>query len=224
MNNGTREPQYNELLEVEKKFGRSKLGLMTNQSWNEDPKKLLFTLSRYKFVAKMLSDQSNVLEVGCGDAFGSRIVAQAVETLTVTDFDPVFIEDVNMRASQYWPIKALIHDFIESPMTGNYDAAYALDVLEHISPDKENIFLNNIKNSLNKTGVLIIGMPSLECQIYASYASKIGHVNCKQSEDLKSTLMKYFDNILMFSMNDEVVHTGFYKMANYLLAVCTSPK
>jgi len=224
MDNGTKEPQYNELFEVERKFGRSKLGLMTNQSWNEDPKRLVFTLSRYKFVAKMLSDQINVLEVGCADAFGSRIVAQAVKNLTVTDFDPVFIEDVKARASQEWPMEVLIHDFMESSINGNYDAAYALDVLEHISSDKEDVFLTNIKKSMSKSGILIIGMPSLESQIYASHASKIGHVNCKKSEDLKSTLLKHFDNVFIFSMNDEVVHTGFHRMANYILAVCTSPR
>jgi 2-polyprenyl-3-methyl-5-hydroxy-6-metoxy-1,4-benzoquinol methylase len=224
MGNGTKEPQYNELFEVERKFGRSKLGLMTNQSWNEDPKRLVFTLSRYKFVAKMLSDQTNVLEVGCADAFGSRIVAQAVKNLTVTDFDPVFIDDVKARASKEWPMEVLTHDFMESPINGNYDAAYALDVLEHISSNKEDVFLTNIKKSISKSGVLIIGMPSLESQIYASHASKIGHVNCKKSEDLKSTLHKHFVNVFIFSMNDEVVHTGFHRMANYILAVCTSPR
>lgn len=223
MEYGTREPQYNELFEVERKFGRSKLGLMTNQSWNEDPKRLVFTLSRYKFVAKMLSDQANVLEVGCADAFGSRIVAQAVKNLTVTDYDPIFIEDVNKRACQEWPMNTLIHDFIEAPISGNYDAAYALDVLEHISPDKEDVFLTNIKNSMTTSGILIIGMPSLESQIYASHASQVGHINCKKSEDLKITLMRHYKNIFIFSMNDEVVHTGFHRMANYILAICTSP-
>ena len=225
MDGGTKEPQYNELFEVEKKFGRSKLGLMTNQSWNEDPKRLVFTLSRYKFVAKMLVDKNNVLEIGCADAFGSRIVAQEVTNLTVTDFDPIFIEDVNARASQEWPVKAVIHDFMKAPIGKNeYDAAYALDVLEHILPDNENSFLSNIKNSLTKSGVLVIGMPSLESQIYASHASKLGHVNCKKSEDLKTTLTQHFENVFMFSMNDEVVHTGFYRMANYILAVCVSPR
>jgi hypothetical protein len=52
---GTKEPQYNDLFDFEAKWGRTKLGIMTNQSCNEDPKRLGFTLSRYKFVAKMFS-------------------------------------------------------------------------------------------------------------------------------------------------------------------------
>jgi 2-polyprenyl-3-methyl-5-hydroxy-6-metoxy-1,4-benzoquinol methylase len=171
----------------------------------------------------MFSDKTNVLEVGCADAFGSRIIAQAVKNLTVTDFDPVFIKDVEERASKDRPMKAFIHDFMASPIYGDYDAVYALDVLGHISPYGEAVFLKNIKDSMTKSGVLIIGTPSLESQIYASQASKIGHVNCKKSEDLKVSLLKNFNNVFIFSMNDEVVYTGFSRMANYILAICTSP-
>ena len=52
-------------------------------------------------------------------------------------------------------------------------------------------------------------MPSLESQKYASKQSKEGHVNCKSGENLKKLLNKYFINNFVFSMNDEVVHTGF---------------
>ena len=37
---------------------------------------MAFVLSRYKFLAKMLNDKTNVLEVGCGDGFGAPIIAQ----------------------------------------------------------------------------------------------------------------------------------------------------
>jgi hypothetical protein len=94
----TREVQYNRLLDVADRHGRTQLGLMMNQAWHDDPKRLTFTFARYKFVARLLSGRKNVLKVGCGDAFPSRIVQQEVERLTVTDFDPIFIEcDVKKR-------------------------------------------------------------------------------------------------------------------------------
>ena len=34
----------------------------------------------------------------------------------------------------------------------------------------------------------------------------------------------YLFYVFIFSMNDEVVHTGFTKMAHYLLGLCCSPK
>jgi hypothetical protein len=63
-------------------------------------------------------------------------------------------------------------------------------------------------------------MPSLESQIYASPQSKEGHINCKTGMSLKKTLEKHFKNVFLFSMNDEVIHTGYYPMAHYLLALC----
>ena len=68
-------------------------------------------------------------------------------------------------------------------------------------------------------GVLIVGSPSIQSQAYASPPSKAGHVNCKDAPALRSLMLEYFVNVFMFSMNDEVVHTGFYPMAHYLFAV-----
>ena len=33
---------------------------------------------------------------------------------------------------------------------------------------------------------------------------------------------KFFRNVFMFSMNDEVLHTGFEKMSNYIFALCVN--
>jgi hypothetical protein len=92
-----KERQYQTMLTVADECGLETLGLMTSFAWNDDPKRLTFTLSRYKFVAKLLSGRCNVLEIGCADAFGTRIVLQEVQNLTAIDFDPVFIADVKVR-------------------------------------------------------------------------------------------------------------------------------
>ena len=217
----SKEPQYQSLIEKFDEKGLESLGLMTSQAWDDDPKRLAFTLARYKFVAKMLSGRLHVLEVGCADAFGTRVVRQEVKELTAVDFDPVFIEDANRRMRPNWKFNCFVHDMLENPVPGNFDGAYALDVLEHIQPRDEEKFLDNLCASLAPHGVSIIGMPSLESQNYASPMSKAGHVNCKSMPDLKEAMEKYFFNVFMFSMNDEVVHTGYHKMAHYLIALCS---
>lgn len=58
----TKETQYSISLDYVKNQGQEKLGLMTNQSWHDDPKRLAFTFSRYKFVAKMTSDYLHIKE------------------------------------------------------------------------------------------------------------------------------------------------------------------
>lgn len=215
----TKETQYQVMIQAAAERGYETLGLRGSESWHQDPKHLVFRLSRYKFVAKMLAGRDRVLEIGCGDAFGTRIVQAEVGKVTAVDFDPVFIDDAKQRMVPRWPFDAQVHDMLDGPVPGEFDAVYSLDVLEHVEPTKERLFLSNAFATLNPQGAAIIGMPSLESQPYASSQSKIGHINCKSAPELKSLMQDYFHNVFMFSMNDEVVHTGFHKMANYVIAI-----
>jgi len=217
---GTREPQYNRCLEIRDQQGLTPLGLMTNQVWEDDPRRLTFLLARYKFVSKMLGGKKFVGELGCGDGFGTRIVMQTVEKVVAYDFDPVFVEDIRQRQSRRWPLEVYYHDILEAALPNKHDGIYSLDVIEHIPRNVEHLYLEHLRDSLTEDGVLIVGSPSLESQAYASPPSKAGHVNCKSGEELKALLKNYFQNVFLFSMNDEVVHTGFAPMAHYLFAVC----
>jgi 2-polyprenyl-3-methyl-5-hydroxy-6-metoxy-1,4-benzoquinol methylase len=224
MEKKTKEPQYRILIELQEKLGTAQFGLMSNFVWQEDPKRLLFVLSRYKFTAKMLSGRKNVLEVGCADAFFTRVVKQEVGKLTAVDFDPLFIEDAKKHLNERWNFDCKVHDILKGPVAGKFDGIYSIDVIEHIKKSDEDKYMSNMVSSLTDDGVLIIGTPSLQSQAYASDASKEGHVNCKDHKELKQLMLKYFDSVFIFSMNDEVVHTGFYPMANYLFALCCGKK
>lgn len=220
MDERTREPQYQCTLDLRATKGLTQLGLMTNVTWDTDPKRLAFVLARYKFVAKMLSGLPKVLEVGCADAWGSRVVVQEVGRLLAVDFDPVFIEDARSRMDARWGFDLAVHDILQGPVAGLFEGAYSLDVLEHIPTDREEEFVRNLAGSLGPAGVLIVGSPSLASQAHASEPSRLGHVNCMDAPRLKTLLARFFQNVFLFSMNDEVVHTGFYPLAHYYLALC----
>ena len=217
------EPQYEEVVAEMRKRGPEKLGLMSGWGWYDDPKRLVFLLSRYKFVSKMLTGLERVLEVGCGDGFGSRVVAQVVGHLTAVDFDPELLESAALIASDRYPIEFRRHDMVKGPVQGRFNGVYSMDVFEHIEPQVEHRFLTNLVASLEPHGVCIIGTPSLESQAYASKYSKLGHVNCKTQSEFKVVMERHFHNVFIFSMNDEVVHTGFSKMSHYNLALCCGP-
>jgi 2-polyprenyl-3-methyl-5-hydroxy-6-metoxy-1,4-benzoquinol methylase len=212
------EAQYVRLLDWE----RASLGLMSNQVWQQDPKRLGIMLARYKFVSKMLAGRQVVAEVGCGDAFGSRVVRKEVGRLTVFDFDRRFLNDINEREGVEQP--AYYADILDGALPGKFDAVYSLDVIEHISVTRERDYVANLAGSLWPHGVAIVGTPSLESQPYASPMSKAGHVNCFTGERLRSLMGEFFHAVFIFGMNDEVVHTGFLPMCHYLFAVCAEAK
>lgn len=220
----TVEPQYKAHLETRERHGLVTMGVEKSGNWHTDPRRIVFVLARYKFVSKMLSGKSRVLEVGCGDAWPVPVVLQEVGSIHGIDIDPVFVEDAQEHIDKQWSFTSAVHDMLSGPLSEQFDAAYSLDVLEHITRDNEDQFLKNIVASLKDNAVLIIGMPSLESQRYASPISKAGHVNCKTGPDLKQLLNAYFSNVFLLSMNDEVVHTGYSPMAQYLFALCTDMK
>lgn len=190
------------------------MGGMTPNAWEHDPKHLLFQFARYKFVGKMFAGMGRVLEVGCADGQGSRIVRQHVGSLDAVDRDRLAIMEAQVHGSPRWPIVFFTHDILSKPLPG-YDGVYCLDVFEHIAA--EPTLLTNL---LVCAPVCIIGIPSLESQVYASEGSKADHVNCKSGEDFRETLLKYWRHVFMFGMQDEVVHTGYLPMSHYLLALC----
>ena len=218
------EKQYKVLNETIESRGLASFGPMASFTWNTDPKRLLFVLSRYKFAARILEGSTNVIEIGCGDGFASRIVKQHVDQLLLTDIDPSMISSAKSIQCSDFPVSLMCHDFCKAPLKEkelSFDGAYMLDVLEHIPESKEERFFENLCNALAPNAKLVVGIPSSESQLYASPGSKAGHVNCKTKEELNKSLSKFFSSVFCLSMNDEVLHTGFNRMSHYLFAVCT---
>ena len=95
----------------------------------------------------------------------------------------------------------------------------SLDVIEHIPQSDEDSFMTTVCANLGDAGLCLIGTPNITAAQYASPRSAVGHVNLFDAERLASLIGRYFEQVLTFGMNDEVVHTGFYPMCHYLFAL-----
>jgi 2-polyprenyl-3-methyl-5-hydroxy-6-metoxy-1,4-benzoquinol methylase len=195
------------------------LGVHTSYGWEMDPKRLGFTAARYKFVGKMLEGKKSVLEVGCGDAFFSRVVRQHMATdgfLQVVDINRGYIGSAkkNNPKDGRWRVYPGDWDILNGPLAPatRFEAVYCLDVFEHIA--EEDLLLGNLSRC---APVCLVGAPSLESQAWASEISKLEHVNCKTKEGLREAMKRHFSQVFMFGMNDEVLHTGH--MPAYLFAL-----
>ena len=82
----------------------------------------------------------------------------------------------------------------------------------HIQKEDEHLFMKNICESLATNGSLILTRNALaKISEICLEPSKIGHVNCKTAAQLKSLSEVYFNNVFIFRMNDQVLHTGFHQ-------------
>lgn len=185
----------------------------------DDFKWFLFSLSRYKFAGKILEGKERVLEVGCSYGFKTRMLSQFVDCVVGVDFDEdaVNFADLHYKTEKREYICADILNMKTLPQF--FDGLVCLDVIEHIAREMEPVFMENILRNLSEHSVCIMGTPNITAAQYQSEGSRVGHINLYSHDRLKEMMSQYFYHVFMFSMNDEVVHTGFAPMAHYLFAV-----
>jgi 2-polyprenyl-3-methyl-5-hydroxy-6-metoxy-1,4-benzoquinol methylase len=185
------------------------------------PRHLLHSLSRYKFASKVIGHNKRILEVGCSDGFCTPILAENSNKVIAVDTDEKAIletfNQLNESGIEFKCIDITNSDDVDN--IGKFDAAVSMDVIEHIPQKEEDEFLDAVCDLLDPEGICIIGTPNITASKYASKASMDGHINLFDAERLEKIMDSRFKKTILFSMNDEVVHTGYYAMAHYLICV-----
>lgn len=200
------------------------LGPHSSFQWNNSRRHLLFTAARYKFAMKMIGnlyepDEKTVLDLGCSDGFGTYYVAEYAASVVGVDFDEEAI-GYAIEHNQSQNISYKMDNFFDKKY-GEFDGIVSFDVLEHIYPENEDKYMNTVLKNLKGTGTFVIGTPSLETQQYSKENITGAHVNVYKGENFYKMLKRYFYNVYLFTQNDEIIHTGHLRMANYLIAVCS---
>ena len=140
------------------------------------------------------------------------------ESVLGIDREIRLIEDNKKRLK---PIKNITFkhlDICREIPSEKFDASYSIDVIEHLTRGLNDRFIKNQCACLNEDGVCLVGIPNITADKYAKF-SRIQHINLMSHAKLRALMEKYFRNVFMFSMNDEVMHTGFAPMAHYLFAM-----
>ena len=177
---------------------------LTDQLLNA-PRHLLFVLSRYKFAARLLPplEMVDVLELGCGEGFGTLLLSENGHRVLGVDADAEAIEVAESTVAA--PNRRFeAADFLGQRF-GQFRAAVSLDVIEHIPLEREGAFFETITANLADDGLCIVGTPNASAAAFASPQSQAGHINLYTAERLVSAVGRYFQNTFLFGMNDEVV-------------------
>jgi len=218
-NNRSAEKLYKEGTDYQFDTQELKLGPWTSYSLINDPKHMCFVLSRYKFCAKMLEGKNTVMEIGSGDGFGLPIIAQAVKKVYTVDWDKRLLENNAQRLKHLKNVGYLHVDLNKQAPSVKVDAVFMIDVIEYLEAKTEKKFLDNIIKCLKPQGVLIVGTPNITASQHATPRSRVQHINLKSGKSLRELMEKYFENVFMLGMNDEVLHTGYAPMCHYLWSV-----
>ena len=185
--------------------------------------RLLIRLARYKFVARLIKKNDRVLEVGCGSGLGCMFLSQNCAQVTGIDVNKTEIEEaqaINRRSNAEFKLV----DLFQLEDTEKYDVVVSLDVIEHMPVEQGHQLVKKMVGHLKPTGMLVIGTPSIYSYEYQSEASKASHVKCYDQEELLKVIETYCGRAIPFAMNDELVHTGYSKMAWYYFVLAFMPQ
>lgn len=198
------------------------LGPHSSYQLKNTPRRILFSLSRYKFAQKIIGKYKNILEFGCSDGLGTHILAETASRVLGIDFDEHVIEWANENLTCE-NLSFKLDNFLGKKF-GEFDAIVSFDVIEHILEKNEDKLLETICKNLSQYGIVIIGTPNITSRQYSSKVVDDAHINMYDAERLQDLIKKYFHNVFLFSQNDEMIHTGFTPMAHYLIAIGCSKK
>ena len=200
------------------------LGPVNAGTWLRDPRHMGFMLARYKFASKMMRRCSSILEVGCGEGLGTLMLVRDTPARVLgIDFDEAQIQYARQQVEPHGQGRLSFtcgDAAAQVQAAGCFDGLLCLDVLEHVDPKEEKTFLENCVGALQPGAVAVFGTPNIASDAFASPPSRAGHINLFDPDRFAATLEGHFSHVFPFSMNDEMVHTGYAKMAHYLLALC----
>jgi 2-polyprenyl-3-methyl-5-hydroxy-6-metoxy-1,4-benzoquinol methylase len=184
----------------------------------EDQLRLLIRLARYKFVAKMLKSEDKVLEVGSGSGLGSIFLGQHCKHVTGIDVKNTEVENAN-KLNKRKNVDFHVEDLFKMDIAKTFDVAVSLDVIEHMPIELGHKLIEAKAKHIQSNGMIIVGTPSHWSYNYQSPISQASHVKCYDLPELLDLMNNYVQRTISFSMNDEMVHTGFHKMAWYYFVI-----
>jgi cyclopropane fatty-acyl-phospholipid synthase-like methyltransferase len=185
-----------------------------------DPLMTTIKLARFKFVAKMLASHDRVLDLGCGTGYCSYFYAHyAKEVVGVDMFETLSEKPLDFGRANLRFVKGDILNLPEEVSAARFDAVVSTDVIEHLTEHDGERMVAQSRELLSDSGMMIVGTPSKFSAPYRSEQSRAGHVHEYEPDELRRLCDRHFPRTFLFSMNDEIVHTGFSKMAWFTFVV-----
>ncbi len=194
-------------------------GKMGDQKWMiENPLMTTIKFSRFKFASKLISQNDTLLDIGCGQGLSSIFFSDYCKFVYGVDLLSDFL---NHDRKNIKFIKKSIFNIHKKNFNRKINIITLIDFIEHFKKSDGALILSKCSKLLEKKGgTLIIGTPSVYSSKYRSKRSKKQHIHEYDGMELKNLCSQYFNRTFLFSMNDELVHTGFYKLAWFNFVIC----
>lgn len=150
-------------------------------------------LSAYEYAAQFVKEKK-VLELGCGEGYGTVLLAQSASKICALDYSKTAIE----KAKKNYQVNNL--EFICRDVNrlnfepDSFEVIVAFQFIEHLKKP-EPIFLS-ISNLLKSPGIFLSSTPNKK----ASLVQQPYHFKEYDKDELQQTLKNYFANVAIYGL------------------------
>lgn len=156
-------------------------------------------LFAYKEAEKLI--QGDVLEIGCGDGYGAKVLAPCAKSYTAIDKfrteNKYNLQDVKFIQMEVPHLKGLSND--------SFDMVISFQLIEHI--DDDTTLISEVFRVLKPGGKFICTTPNR----FMSLTRNPYHVREYTKKELSDQLQKKFDSVLMQGVFGDPVMMEYYE-------------
>ena len=152
-------------------------------------------LHRYAFVLELVKDKY-VLDIACGEGYGSNLIAKQAKYVFGVDIDSATIKHANSKYSSE-NLKFIESSTSNIPLeSDSVDIVVSFETIEH--HDKHEEMMQEISRVLKPDGILIISSPEKSTnEDIALYRNEF-HIKELYFKDFNTLLSKYFQYIYFY--------------------------
>ena len=158
-------------------------------------------LHRYHAITQLVKNK-RVLDIACGEGYGTNIIAGYARNAVGVDIDH---ESIAHAKKTYGNSNT---SFTQGSITqipfddNSFDFVVSFETLEHVSMNDQHVFLKEIKRVLTSDGVLVMSTPNKH-----NYSIRYNHYNKYHLHELSD--IEYIDLIKQYFNYQEVFHQGY---------------
>ncbi|HRU07621.1 MAG TPA: class I SAM-dependent methyltransferase, partial [Candidatus Brocadiia bacterium] len=167
--------------------------------WVDDPTVALEHLHRYRLAQRAAAGR-RVLDLACGEGYGSFLLSQTALAVTGLDLDAAAVRHATFRYRRP-NLTYVTGSMLDIPLpgTGLFDLIVCFEALEHISD--HNRLLAEVKRLLVPGGVFLVSTPHKEIYSGQSGYTNPFHVKELSFAEFRALLAKTFRNSTFMGQN-----------------------
>ncbi|MHB1834684.1 MAG: methyltransferase domain-containing protein, partial [Solirubrobacteraceae bacterium] len=164
--------------------------------WAPDVQVVYEHFHRYLWASRLVRDQ-RVLDLGCGEGFGSAILAETADRVTAVDVDATTVEHARLNYSspnleflQGSALDLSLHD------ASQFDVVVAFEIVEHVA-DQQRL-IQEVARVLSDRGLLVISTPDRRMYTDVEGRQNPFHARELTHDELRGLLQPHFPKIAMW--------------------------